>query len=296
MVRPLALAVAGLAFASQAAFAAPAWCPKGGLNYGVIPYDSSAAFVPMYHKLGNLIEAATGCKVNVLIGNNYTATIEAMRAKKIDAGELGPLSYVLAHAVAGVVAIATYSNREGQPDTYTASVVTWPGSGITTLKGVAGHTFAYSDPASTSGHLFPAYALAKAGIDPDHGVKAIYAGSHTSSFEALLHHKVEAGEMNSSEISSAKAAGIYKASDFVTLWTSAPIPQDPIVVRSDLPEPLKTNLTSALQHLSLAPLTQKELDVVGVSGRTYVPQSDAAYNGIRDLISVLHIDLNKLNQ
>jgi hypothetical protein len=35
--------------------------------------------------------------------------------------------------------------------------------------------------------------LSKNGIDPDKGVKAIYAGSHTASFEALRNHKVDAG-------------------------------------------------------------------------------------------------------
>ncbi len=228
---PILAVAAGIMLAARGAQAAGADCPAGGINYGVIPYDSSAGFVPLYKRIGGIIGGAIGCPVNIQIGTSYTATIEAMRAHKLDAAEFGPLSYVLAHEVAKAEAVATYANRSGRPDTYTASIVTWPGSGITTLKEVVGHTFAYSDPASTSGHLFPAYALSKAGIDPDHGVKPIYAGSHTASFEALRNRKVQAGEMNSPEISSATAAGIYKATDFVTLWTSDPIPQDPITVR-----------------------------------------------------------------
>jgi phosphonate transport system substrate-binding protein len=35
--------------------------------------------------------------------------------------------------------------------------------------------------------------LTGVGINPDTGVKAIYAGSHSASFEALRNHKVEAG-------------------------------------------------------------------------------------------------------
>ncbi len=34
-----------------------------------------------------------------------------------------------------------------------------------------GHCFAFADPASTSGHLFPAYWLAKNGLDPDKGIR-----------------------------------------------------------------------------------------------------------------------------
>jgi phosphonate transport system substrate-binding protein len=269
-------------------------CPGGVLRYGVIPSDASAAFVPLYHKVAHLISAKLGCPVDLEIGTSYTATIEAMRAGKIDAAEFGPLSYVLAHQVAGAEAVATYADAQGKPDTYTASIVTWPGSGITTLQGVAGHTFAYSDPASTSGHLFPAYALKSAGIDPDHGVRAIYAGSHTASYEALLNHKVQAGEMNSPEILSAQHAGIYDPKDFVTLWTSSPIPQDPIAIRGDLPPAFKAKLTAVLANLDLSSIPAAEIKITGLHGKGYIPTSDAAYDGIRSLVSVLHLNLAKM--
>ena len=297
MRRLATLAVAAsLMLAAPIARAADAGCPEGGINYGVIPYDSSASFRPLYRRIGEIIGAALGCPVNVRVGSSYTATIEAMRAHKVDAAEFGPLSYVLAHEVAKAEAVATYADREGKPDTYTASIVTWPGSGVTTLKAVEGRTFAYSDPASTSGHLFPAYGLSKAGIDPDRGIKPVYAGSHTASFEALRNHKVQAGELNSPEISSATGAGIYKASDFVVLWTSDPIPQDPITVRGDLGEPLKTRLAQVLAHLDLSAVPAKERAVIGLKGDGLVPQTDAAYDGIRDLVSVLHLDLKKMNE
>jgi phosphonate transport system substrate-binding protein len=269
-------------------------CPHGVIKYGVIPYDASAAFVPLYHQIAHIISEKMGCPVDLQIGTSYNATIEAMRAGKVDVAEFGPLSYILASKIAGAEVVATYATPEGKPDTYTASVVTWPGSGITTLKGVAGHTFAYSDPASTSGHLFPAYALKNAGIDPDHGVRAVYAGSHTASYEALLHHKVEAGEINSAEILSAQRAGIYKTSDFVTLWTSPPIPDDPITVRSNLPPAFKAKLIEVLQTLDLSSIPAAELKITGLKGKGYVAIDDHAYDGIRSLVGVLHLDLAKM--
>ena len=131
-----------------------------------------------------------------------------MRSGKLDIGEFGPLGYVLAHQVAKAEAVAAYSNKEGKPDTYWASIVTYPSSGITTVAGIRGHSFAFSDPASTSGHLFPAYGLRKAGLDPDKDIKAIYAGSHTAAFEALYNKKVDAGELNSAQLESPGSAAI----------------------------------------------------------------------------------------
>jgi phosphonate transport system substrate-binding protein len=288
------LAVAAALFTAPSAFAADAACPATPIRFGVVPYDSSAGFVPLYKAMAQLLSQRIGCPVDLQIGTNYNATIEAMRAGKLEVAEFGPLSYVLAHEVAGADVVATYSNAEGKPDTYTASIVTWPGSGITDLHGVAGHSFAYSDPASTSGHLFPAYGLAQAGIDPDKGVRAIYAGSHTASFEALRNHKVEAGELNSSEIASATVAGVYKPGDYVTLWTSQPIPQDPITVRRNLDPALKARITAALQGLDFGSIPADQRKIINVGGNTLVPQTDSAFDQIRDLVHVLHVDLTKL--
>jgi phosphonate transport system substrate-binding protein len=285
-------AVVGLAVTAQAASSG---CPARPIRFGVVPYDASAGFVPLYKKMAELVSQKLDCPVELQIGTSYNATIEAMRAGKLDMAEFGPLSYVLAHQVAKAEVVATYSNTDGTPATYTASIVTWPGSGITDLKGVAGRSFAYSDPASTSGHLFPAYGIAQAGMDPDKGIHAIYAGSHTASFEALRNHKVEAGELNSSEIASATVAGIYKPEDYVTLWRSKPIPQDPITVRGDLDPALKARITAALQGLDFSSIPAEQRKIINVAGTKLVPQTDAAFDQIRDLVHVLHIDLAKLS-
>lgn len=286
-----ALAAATLAMSGMRAEAAGI-CPDGGtVRFGVEPYESTARLLPIYGDIGTLI----GCPVKIYITTSYNAEIEAMRAGKLELGEFGPLGYVLAHKVADAEAIATFADKQEKPSTYTASVVTWPGSGISTLKGVAGHSFAYSDPDSTSGHLFPAYALKTAGIDPAHGVKAFYAGSHTASFEAILHHKVQAGELNSQQIELAKLQNDYNPKDFVTLWRSRPIPIDPIAVYGKLNPKLKAKLTTVMQNLDLTKLSPADLKVIGSDGGRLVPQNDQAYNTIRSLVHVLNINLNQLS-
>ena len=300
MKRILGLAVlAGLA-ATQAAHAqstSPAAdCPNGGtVRFGVEPYEAAARLTPIYQHIGDLIGKKIGCKVEILITTNYTAEIEAMRNGRLEVGEFGPLGYVLAHEVAHAQAVATFGDAQGKPETYTAGIVTWPGSGVTGLKGVAGHSFAFSDPASTSGHLYPAYALRKNGIDPDKGVKAFYAGSHTASFEAIRNHKVQAGELNSQEIQSSTLAGEYKPGDYVELWRSDAIPIDPIALADTLTPAFKSRITQILTTLNLGELSKDDLKIIGSDGARLVPQTDAAYDGIRDLVKTLNIDLSKVS-
>jgi phosphonate transport system substrate-binding protein len=293
----LAGAVLVAVAAAPAAFAANAKdCPNDGVvRFGVEPYDTSAKLVPIYDHIGKALGDKLGCEVKVFVTTTYNAEIEAMRVGKLEIGEFGPLGYVLAHQVAKAEAVAAFSNKDGKPDSYWASLVTYAGSPIKTVADIRGHSFAFSDPASTSGHLFPAYGLRKAGIDPEKDIKPIYAGSHTSSFEALYNHKVDAGELNSEQLESATQRGHYKDGDVVFLWKSDPIPTDPISVRGDLSPAFKARLIKVLQTLDLSVLPEADRKIMGLGGTRFVPQTDGAYNGIRDLVKTLNIDLEKMS-
>ena len=271
-------------------------CPSGGtVRFGVEPYDTATRLVPIYEKIGKLISDKVGCKVEVFVATGYNAEIEAMRNGKLELAEFGPLGYVLAHQVAKAEAVAAFGGADGKPVTYWASVITYPSSGIKTVADIRGHSFAFSDAASTSGHLFPAYGLRKAGLDPDQDVRAIYAGSHTASFEAIYNHKVDAGELNSEQLESATQRGHYKDGDMIFLWKSDPIPTDPFAVRGDLPAEFKAKLAEAVSHIDLMSLDAADRKILVGAGITQiVPQVDRPYDLIRDLVKTLNIDLNKL--
>jgi phosphonate transport system substrate-binding protein len=290
-------AIAALVLASSPATAATAAdCPNGGtVRLGVEPYDTMARLTPIYDRLGKMIGDRLHCNVQVFIAISYNAEIEAMRNGKLDIAEFGPLGYVLAHQIAKAEAVAAFGTAAGKPDTYWASLVTYPNSGIKTAAEIKGHSFAFSDPASTSGHLFPAYGLRKAGVDPEKDIKAIFAGSHTASFEALYNHKVDAGELNSEQLQSAKERGEYKDGVFVFLWKSKPIPTDPFVVRGNLPPAFKARVTHVMQTLDLRSLPEADRKIMVGAGITQlVPQTDGAYDGIRDLVKTLNINLAKM--
>jgi phosphonate transport system substrate-binding protein len=285
-----------LAMAPAAMAANAADCPNGGeVRFGVEPYDTSAKLVPIYDHIAKVLSDKLGCEVKVFVTTSYNAEIEAMRAGKLEMGEFGPLGYVLAHQVAKADAVAAFSNAEGKPDTYWASIVVPKGSSLESVAELKGHTFAFSDPASTSGHLFPAYAMRKAGLDPDKDLTASYAGSHTAAFEALYNKKVDAGELNSAQVESATQRGHYKDGDVVFLWKSDPIPNDPIAVYSGLPDGFKKRLIAVVQSLDLSSLPEADRKIMGLGGTRLVPQTDQAYDLIRDLVKTLNIDLEKLS-
>lgn len=298
--RPLVIAaLATLALGSPIAPAsAAAECPDGGaVRFGIEPFEAAARLIPVYEAIAKLLSDKVGCPVSVFVTPSYNAEIEAMRSEKLDVAEFGPLGYVFAHDLAGADVFASYNDKANKPSTYTASIVTWNGSGLKSLKDVAGKSMAFSDPASTSGHLYPSYALRKAGIDPDNGVKPLYAGSHTASFETIRNHKADAGELNSTQIDAATNAGSYNAADYVTLWRSQPIPNDPLAVRRTLSTSLKKKIVDAFMSLDFRALTPEQIAVLPSKGTTrFVAQDDKAYDEVRDLVKTMKYERDALDK
>lgn len=291
-----ALILTAMTLPAPAAHAAAADCPNNGVvRMAAIPAEDTTLLGPIMDRLGNLIAAKLDCQVKVSFGTSYTAAIEAMRSQRAEIAMFGAFSYVLAHQVAGAEAVANYAGPDGKPGAYYASITTWPGSGITTLQDIKGKAFAFSDPASTSGHLIPSYGLRKAGIDPDRDVHAFYTGSHTASFEALRNHKVPVGELNSIAVAGARVAGSYDPAAYVTLWQSDPIPNGPFAIRGNLEPEFKARLTQVLQTLDISGMPAADMKFLGrANSRSFAPVDDSTYDGIRDVVSVLHLNLAQM--
>src|SRR5215471_4775643 len=285
--------VAVIASSASAAKGTSNVCPNGSVNFGVEPYDAGAKFEAAYQSLTGVMSKALNCPVNLIVTDNYTNEVEAMKAGKIDVGEFGPLGYIFAHSIAGAQPVAVFADKSGKPVTYTAALWVPADSPIKTLADLKGHTVAFSDPGSTSGNLLPRYAIIKAGLNPDKDLKIQFAGGHPQSLLALTNGKVDAGEVNSQQQATATAAHQFDPSKFRTIWRSDPIPNDPITVRGDLPAAFRAALAKALFSLTPKQLTALDTEL-GVDSGPMIPGKDSLYQQIRDLVGVLKIDINHI--
>lgn len=111
---------------------------------------------------------------------------------------------------------------------------------------------------------------------------------------ALVRGTVDAAEVNSQQQSSATATGQFKAASYREIWKSAPIENDPITVRGDLPAAFKARLTKAI--LKLTPAQSKSVDTelgTGAVGPT-VPASDSLYRGVSALAQTEGLSVKNL--
>src|SRR5215471_4967155 len=291
----LALVAAAAAIVSSGAAGGNAVnvCPNGSVNFGVEPYDAGAKFTAAYQSLTTVLSKSLNCPVNLIITDNYTNEVEAMKAGKIDVGEFGPLGYIFAHTIANAQPVAVFGDSSGKPVTYTAALWVPASSTIKKVADLKGKTVAFSDPGSTSGNLLPRYAIIKAGLNPDKDVKVEFAGGHPQSLLALVNGKVDAGEVNSQQQATATAAHQFDPSKFRTIWRSDPIQNDPITVRGNLSPAFKAALTKTLLHMTPAQLELVDAEL-GVDSGPMVAAKDSFYNQIRAVVKAEHLQIENI--
>jgi phosphonate transport system substrate-binding protein len=258
------------------------------LTIGLIPSEDPRTMSTEYKPLVDYLSNALGMEVRSFVATDYNGVIEALRSKKLDVAMLGPFSYVLAAAVADVEAF-------GVPETgkagvsYHAVIIARKDRGFKTLADLKGRNFAFVDPSSTSGHLFPKAALVKLGYDPDAFFgRVLFSGGHDASALSVQNGKVDAAAVADALLEAAYARGVVHREDIQVLWTSEPIPTVPYAMRKDLPEDLRKRVRAAFFAIHDLPIGS-HATIVRVD-----PIDDAAYDGVRETAKVLKLDLKKL--
>lgn len=282
-VAVLSAAVALTACGGAEAETASATCPNGEIRFGVEPFEDPGKLTPAAKRLGEAVQQALNCPVRVQITDDYSAEVLAMQNGKLEVAMFGPLGYVFASKRAKAEAVASFADATGKLSTYTAGIWVPKDSPISSIAQLRGRSLALSSIGSTSGDALPRKALKDAGIG-QRDVKIDYAGGHPEALLALVNGKVDAAEINSQQQASAASAGKFDAAKFRQIWTSAPIPNDPITIRGDLDPAFKTAFKDALLKLDPAAVADigALLDVsppgplVAVDNTTYQPLFDLA--------------------
>lgn len=266
--------------------AAPCFVSAQTLNIGLIPAEDSQAMIESSKEVLDALQQQLGTPVKPFVATDYNGVIEALRSKKLDVAYLGPFSYALASSVANVEAFAVAETKKTGQSSYKSVILVRKDSGIKSVADLKGRNFAFVDPSSASGHLFPKAGLQQAGFDPDKQFgRVLFSGSHDASILAVANKKVDAAAVADRIFASAVAKGLIKQDDFLLIWSSRPIPESPMVWRKDLDPALKAKLAKALGNLK----DIKWGDQGMLNG--FQPTNDKAYDVVRDTAKILNLDL-----
>jgi phosphonate transport system substrate-binding protein len=266
------------------------------LSMVFVPAVNSEQLATSADELAALIAKETGLMVKGSVGTSYSAVVEAMGAGHVDIGWLNPFSYVLAHNKYGVEPLLI-TTRHGSR-TYEGEIITRTDSGINTLKDLKGKKFAFVDPLSTSGTIYPQLAMMAAGIDPKKDLgQTIFAGGHDKVVLAVYQKQVDAGAIYGG-VSDARARVESIVPDIMAktkvIAHTDPIPSDNVSVRHELPAEVKAKLKAALLKIAASDDGKRILENYDIDGLESVKDSD--YDTIRKATEALDINLEQAVQ
>ncbi len=271
---------------------APTSTRSATITLMAIPTQGAQNFEQRMQKLGHLLSQESGLQVEVQVGTNYAAVVEALRFGKVDGAYLGPFTYVVANAQSGAQAIVTM-NINGKPY-YHSYMIVPKDSSIQEIKenqalaALKGKKFAFGDPGSTSSSLIPRLALKQAGLDPEKDIQPNFTGGHDKVLLAVAHKQADIGAIDSAIFEHTLAKGFPKEFEQVrVVWQSAQLYQYPWAVRKELP----ADAVQKLQQAFLKITDQEVLLAFGADG--FVAAEDKHYEDIRTAAKAFGIDLQK---
>src|SRR5215471_5046830 len=280
------LLVLGLLMLPWSARAAdPSW-PKE-MTFALLSTENAAEITRRWGPILAQLEADLGVKIKPVTATDYRGTIEALKFKKAELGHLGPKSYVAASAnnYANVEPIAQLQLANGSLG-YRSCLIVHADSDIFSPEDMAGKTFAFNDPNSTSGYLVPsAFFMMEMNTDPAKLFsKVIFSGSHEASILAVANKKVDVASTNLPDLQQLTRENKVPRGALRVIWVSKLIPNDPIVVRKDMPASLKSAVQESLTTMKARhPESFKE---IGAWVGGFVAADDGKYQVVRELDDV----------
>lgn len=159
------------------------------------------AFVHDQHALladwRRYMEKRLGLKVQIVQRDSYRETMDLLRLKQMDFAWVCDYPFLTLKDLVRLMAVPLY---KGQP-LYRAYIIVPAGNGgdrVASLKDLKDTVFAYADPLSNTGYLYPRYAITRLGEDPKtYFRKTFFTWSHKKVIEAVALGLAQGGSVDS---------------------------------------------------------------------------------------------------
>ncbi|MGG5315307.1 phosphate/phosphite/phosphonate ABC transporter substrate-binding protein [Enterococcus sp. AZ072] len=240
------------------------------------------------------MEKELGIEIEELEGAEYSVGIEAMKAGKLDVLLVTPMSYYQAKKVAGVEPLVTTTSM-GEKPYRTVFIVNKDDKETQSLEDLKGKTFAFVDPASSSGYMFPKSKLVNdLDLDPDqlenpdYFFKTVaYSGKHDSSIMGVIKGDYEAAAVAEQIIPQLVEAGMMKEDDIRIVGETDVIPNACFVIRADLPQEMKDKIKDFYLNYENGDYFET---LYGSKDVRFVEAKDEDYDVVKEMVETLNIE------
>jgi phosphonate transport system substrate-binding protein len=228
------------------------------LRIGLLGGENEADRLGRYGPYRDLLARTFGIEVRLFPAADFAGVVQAFSARQIEMAGMGSSGYAAAwmDSNGNVEPLLVAEEADGSIS-YISVMVVRRDSGIESLEQMRGRSLAWADPNSTSGYLIPRFQLRRQGIGVEPGQffgRTGFGGGHEQAVVAVLQRQYDAavtwasgiGDVNQGysrgNLRSMVEKGMLNMADLRIIWTSEPIMNGPMAVRTDLPEAFKRDM------------------------------------------------------
>ncbi len=233
-----------------------------------------------YNKIFDYVYRKTGKKIIFKQRKSYQEVNQLLRLQELDFAFICSGAYVEAEEEfdAEILAVPLIKGKSN----YYAYIIVRNDSNFTRFEDLKDHDFAYTDPLSNTGCLYPRYLVKKMNLSEDMFFsRVIYTYAHDYSIQAVENKIVDAAGVDSIIFDYIKANNPQKVHNLKIIKKSEPFGIPPVVVHPKIESDLKRELQSVFLNMSTDPQGKEILSHLDID--RFVLGKDSEYDSIRKM-------------
>ena len=268
--------------------------PLPTVNQEVVPLRVSVAAmispqgtVESYRPLLDYLSQELGRPVELVQRRTYAEVNDLIGRNEVDVAFVCTRAYVLGHRQFGMQ-LLVIPEVQGKR-VYFSEIIVRQEAPIQKIEDLRGHIFAFTDPLSNTGYLYPIYLLHTLGERPEtFFARTFFTYSHDNAIYAVADGVADAAAVDSLVLQYAlqRDPGLKKR--IRVIHRSPPFGMPPVVVGPEIRPPLKATLRDIFLTMHQDPNGRRALDVLGVD--RFVAGDDSAYQTIREMEAALGLE------
>jgi len=260
----------------------------------VLPLRVSAAAVvspkgtaESYQLFLDYLSKHLGRPVELVQRRTYAETNELVKSGEVDLAFVCTSAYIAGHDEFNMELLAAPQVNGGV--VYHSLLIVPAASTAQTIADLRGKTFAFTDPMSNTGRVYPTYLVQKLGSAPEQFFgRTFYTYNHDDAIRAVAEGLADGAAVDSLvyDFAITRDPTLAKKVRIVHRSPSFGIP--PVVIGPNARPQLKATLRDLMHSMSNDPDGVRALQALGVE--RFVQIEDSAYDSVRDLIRTTRLN------
>lgn len=252
------------------------------LRVAVASVVSPKGTVQSYEPLLNYLETQFNRPVELVQRRTYLETNELIAAGKVDLAFVCTSAYVAGHDSFEMELLAA-PQVNGETVYYSLLIVPSE-SPAQSMADLQGKIFAFTDPISLSGRMYPTYLVQQLGFSPESFFsQTFFTYNHDEAIRAVANKLADGAAVDSLVYEFAITRDPDLAKKVRVIHRSPPFGIPPVVVSPKLDPDLKRELQKVILGMGDTDEGKKALESIGVEMFTNI--DDHAYDDVRNLLS-----------